>query len=40
MTVKQYIRHLALITKKICDKYSLPTSIDLKKYRGEEYEMD
>ncbi len=40
MTVKQYIKHLAIITKKTCDKYGLPTTIDLEKYKDEEYKID
>lgn len=40
MTVKQYIKHLAIITKKTCDKYSLSTTIDLEKYKDEEYKID
>lgn len=39
MTVKQYIKHLAIITKKTCEKYNLPTSIDLEKYKGDEYKL-
>lgn len=34
MTVREYIKHLAIAVKKICDKYNIPTSIDLEKYRG------
>ncbi len=40
MTVKQYIKHLAIITKRTCDKYELPTNIDLEKYKSKEYELN
>lgn len=39
MTVKQYIKHLAIITKKTCEKYNLPTSINLEKYKSDEYKL-
>jgi len=35
MTVKEYIKYLAKETKEICDKYNIPTSIDLEKYEKE-----
>lgn len=34
MTVKQYILHLAELTKKTCIKFNIPTTIDLEKYKG------
>lgn len=36
MKAKESIKHLATEVKKICDKYNIPTSIDLEKYKGEE----
>lgn len=35
MKVKEYIKHLATEVKKICDKYNIPTSINLEKYKKE-----
>lgn len=35
MTVREYIKHLAIDVKEICDKYNIPTSINLEKYKKE-----
>ena len=36
MTVREYIKHLAIAVKEICDKYNIPNNIDLEKYRGDK----
>lgn len=40
MKYKELIKKLAINVKNICDKYNIPTTIDLEKYNSENYEVE
>lgn len=40
MKYKELIKKLAVNVKNICDKYNIPTTIDLEKYKTNEYEVE